>query len=316
MTSCWPTIPASRVLQNRRRETGRASCLFVAVLVTFGLSCGALPGLSGPGFGVAAGLAQEQQQSGQQQPEYREGRGEYETVLIHGLGANASVWDDVLPYLRGTFKVWTYELHGHGTTQPLPDPTIAKEAAALGQFLVDNDIPRPVLVGHGMGGLIAMRFAFDNPRDVERLVIIDAAPRQLATTADKAHVAESLLKDYDRFVASRYLNYSPEPELSNHIVDMALKTDSASFISLVMSSFDFDLTDELSRQAIPILVIGSAMFFPHEDSNAQALDRMGYSSARTISFKRVAQTGHYIMLERPVYLASILLAFGAYDEFR
>ena len=316
MTPCWPTVATNHVLLNRRRETGRASCLLVAVLVIFGLSCGALPGLSGAGFDVAAVTAQEQQQPEPQQPEYREGRGEYEMVLIHGLGANASIWDDVLPYLRGTFKVWTYELHGHGTTRPMPDPTIAKEAAALGQFLVDNDIPRPVLVGHGMGGLIAMRFALDNPRDVERLVIIDAAPKQLATTADKTHVAESLLKDYDRFVASRYLNYSPEAELSDHIVDMALRTDSASFISLVMSSFDFDLTDDLSRQAIPILVIGSAMFFPHPDSNAQALDSMGYAAARTISFKRVAQTGHYIMLERPVYLASILLAFGAYEEFR
>ncbi len=249
-------------------------------------------------------------------PNPREGRGENEVVLIHGLGANASVWDDVAPYLRGMLKVWTYELHGHGETPPLRDPSIATEAAALGEFLREHDLPYPTLVGHGMGALIALRFAFDNPADVYRLILIDAAPRQLATDAEKEHIARSLAEDYDRFIASRYINYSPIPAVSDRIVDMALKTDSLSFISLLMSSFDFDMTDELPQQSVPILVVGSEMLFPRDADARAILDHIGFGKARTVSFRRIPFSGHYVMLERPVSLASVILAFAAYDEFR
>jgi pimeloyl-ACP methyl ester carboxylesterase len=246
----------------------------------------------------------------------RAGRGENEIVLIHGLGANASVWDGVAPYLRGTMKVWTYELHGHGETPPLRNPSIDAEAAALGKFLQEQDLPYPTLVGHGMGALIAMRFAFDHPADVYRLIVIDAAPRQLATDEQKEHIARSLAEDYDRFVAARYLGYSPNPAVADRIVDMALKTDSLSFISLLMSSFDFDLTDELPKQSVPILVIGSEMLFPQESDARAILDQIGFDKARTVSFKRIPFTGHYVMLESPVNLASVILAFAVYDEYR
>ena len=246
----------------------------------------------------------------------REGRGEDEIVLIHGLGADASVWDDVIPYLRGTLKVWTYELHGHGQTQPLSNPSITAEAEALGAYLKEHDLPYPTLVGHGMGGLIALRFAFDHPVDVERLILIDAAPRQLATDEEKQHIAVSLVEDYERFIAARYLNYSPNPEISERIVDMALRTDSVSFVSLLMSSFDFDMTAELSKQSVPILVIGSEMLFPGDASERAMLDHIGFGSARTIAFKKIPLAGHYIMLERPVYLASVILAYAKYGEYR
>jgi pimeloyl-ACP methyl ester carboxylesterase len=238
-----------------------------------------------------------------------EGRGEREIVLVHGLGSSAEVWDGVLPYLRGSHKVWVYELPGHGHTQPVRGATIDNLATDLGRFLQESDVAYPVLVGHGMGGLICMRYTFDNPADVRRLIVIDAAPKQLASDEQKSAISRQILEDYDQFVAIRYLNMSPYPDITDRIVDQALKTDSVTFVSLLMSSFDFDVTEELSRQAVPILVVGSHMFFPDPENAMAHLDAMGYAEARTISFKHVSHTGHFIMLERPVYLASIILAY-------
>ena len=110
------------------------------------------------------------------QPLLREGRGENEVVLIHGLGADAGIWDNVLGYLGGSTQAFAYELHGHGTTRPLATPTIAAEAAALGEWLKAKDLPYPTLVGHGLGGMIALQFALDHPADVRRVILIDATP--------------------------------------------------------------------------------------------------------------------------------------------
>lgn len=239
-----------------------------------------------------------------------EGRGEYEMVLIHGLGADSGIWDGVKPFLAGTFRVFTFELSGHGRTQPMVDPTIEKESARLAAFLEDNDIVYPTLVGHGLGGMIALQYSLDHPADVYRLVMIDAAPRQLATTEQKAEVARALVEDCDQFLYTRYSSMSPEPDITERIVDMALRTHRASFISLLMSSFDYDVTGQLNRLTVPLLVIGSELLFPSPDTSQQVLEQIGFGNARALVFKRMGLTGHYVMLERPPYTASVLLSFG------
>ncbi len=245
-----------------------------------------------------------------QDMELLEGRGELEIVLIHGLGSNAEVWDALVPYLKGTFKVAVFELAGHGHTQPIADPTISKEVARLDNFIKDQGFAYPTLVGHGMGGMIALEYALDHPADVHRLILMDAAPVQLASTDQKNDVAEQLLNNYDRFVAGRYSAMSPLPEVTDQIIDSALKTDSATFISLLMNSFDYDKTDQLHTLTVPMLIIGSELLFPHPDQSKAILNQIGFGSARALSFKRMGKTGHFMMLERPVYTVSVLLAFG------
>lgn len=241
----------------------------------------------------------------------REGRGEYEMVLIHGLGSSAMVWDGLAPYLMGTFKVLRFELAGHGETRPMPDPTIAGEVLRLHEFLQANDLPRPTLVGHGLGGMIALQYGLDHPADVDRLILMDAAPRQLVGAEAKVEITQQMLEDYDRFVAERYLNMSPEADITDQILDQALRTDSASFISLLMSSFDYDVTDRLRGMSVPMLIVGSELMFPQPEENRQVLDQIGFGEAPSLSFKRMGMTGHFMMLERPVYIASVVLAFAA-----
>jgi len=247
-------------------------------------------------------------------PAWIEGRGENEIVLIHGLGANASIWDDLYPFLSGSFRVYRYELHGHGSTAPLPHATVAAEVAALREWIVAQDLVYPTLVGHGLGGMIAMQYTFDHPADVQRLIMIDAGPRQLADQQQKVEVATRLVEEYDRFVASQFINLSPLPEVNERAVDMALRTDSTTFASLLLSSFDWDLTEELPRQSVPMLVIGSQFYLPEEGSERQYLEQYGFGAARVLNFKRIAQTGHYLMLEKPAYLASVIAVWVRQEE--
>ncbi len=234
----------------------------------------------------------------------------HDIVFIHTIGSSADVWSDMLPYFQGGWRTWTYELPGHGHRDPLPGLTIASAAEDLRGYIEKQDIRYPVLVGHGMGGLIALRYTFDHPADVKRLVVIDAAPRQMATPEEKQRATDLLLDDYDRFVAAHFLNMTPDSAVTARIVDQALRTDPRSFVSLLMSSFDFDMTEELPRQSVPILVIGSELMFPDDSTVRQRLQELGFDEARTVSFKRMPRTGHFVMLEQPSYLASVIMAFS------
>ena len=234
----------------------------------------------------------------------------FEMVLIHGLGGAASEWSQVEPYLKGTFKVAAFEMAGHGSTQPVMDPTIVTEAARLGDFIRRSGMTRPTLVGHGLGGMVALQYALDHPGDINRLIMLDTAPRQLADQKQKEEIGKALIDDYDRFVGERYAMMSPDEAITKQILDMALRTHAPTFVSLLMSSFDFDLTDRLRTLTVPLLVVGSELMFPKPDEAQPMLAQYGYDKARTLSFKRFGRTGHYIMLEQPVMLASVMMAFG------
>jgi 3-oxoadipate enol-lactonase len=246
----------------------------------------------------------------------REGRGENEVVLIHGLGADASVWDNVVGYLRGSMQVFPYELHGHGSTPPLATPTIVAEAAALGEWLHAKDLPYPTLVGHGLGGMVALQFALDHPSDVRRVILIDATPRQLASPEDKKELSKALLADYDRFVAGRYLMVSKDDKIARKAVDMALRTDSTTFASLLLSSFDWDVSKRLAGFSVPMLVIGSENFLPEAGYEQETLTSYGFGDARTMHFRKLPETGHYLMLEQPAQLASLILVYAREETLK
>jgi len=239
---------------------------------------------------------------------------DYDLVLIHGLGGNASIWEDVIPPLRLVYNVWTFEMPGHGSTPPIKDATIDRVSVELEDYIHEHGIEFPTLVGHGMGGLVALRYAFDRPDAVNRVVLIDCAPKQLATAEQKAAVADQLVRNYDRFVAGYYLNMSPREDINQKVVDIALRTDQVTFTQMLMSSFDFDVTDELANQSVPIMLIGSAMMFPDPNLARQTMQRMGFGEARAISYKTMPEVGHYVMLEQPGYLASVLIAFSGLNR--
>ncbi len=244
-----------------------------------------------------------------------EGIGEFEMVLVHGLGGSAAIWDEVKPYLMGTFKVYVFELAGHGRTQPVHDESITTEVHRLEDFIAEQGVAYPTIVGHGLGGMIALQYALDHPADVHRLIVLDSAPRQMISADEKGHVADLLLKDYDRFVASRFLNMSEKPAVTDKVVDIALRTDSASFISLLMSSFDYDMTKRLHTLSVPLLVVGSSYMFPEGSNSQNVLKELGWGAARSLTFKRIDHAGYYMMLDRPVYTASVLLAFGVTADY-
>jgi pimeloyl-ACP methyl ester carboxylesterase len=249
-------------------------------------------------------------------PDFKPGtKPRFEMVLIHGLGGAAAEWDQIEPYLKGTFKVSRFELAGHGATQPLMDPTVVTEAKRLGEFIRTSGIAYPTLVGHGLGGMVALQYALDHPGEIHRLILLDTAPRQLAGQEQKAQIGQALIEDYDKFVGERYALMSPDDAITERILDMALRTHAASFVSLLLSSFDFDLTDRLGTLTVPMLVVGSEMMFPNPDDTQPLLVQYGYDKARSLSFKRFGKTGHYIMLEQPVMLASVLMAFGVSADY-
>lgn len=100
-------------------------------------------------------------------------------VLLHGLGGSFSTWTSLLPELVSDARVAALDLPGHGDSDKA-DPSsfnysVANLAAEIGEAIVALDLAPAIVVGHSLGGLVAMKIAKDRPKLVRGLVLINSA---------------------------------------------------------------------------------------------------------------------------------------------
>lgn len=96
-------------------------------------------------------------------------------LLIHGIGDNSSTWDEVQTSLASRFTVIAPDLLGHGKSdKPRADYSIAAYANGMRDLLSVLGIDRATVVGHSLGGGVAMQFTYQFPQLVERLVLVAA----------------------------------------------------------------------------------------------------------------------------------------------
>jgi pimeloyl-ACP methyl ester carboxylesterase len=94
-------------------------------------------------------------------------------LLIHGIGDNSGTWLDVMARLAERHTVIAPDLLGHGeSAKPRADYAIAAYACGMRDLLSVLDIDRASVVGHSLGGGIAMQFAYQFPERCERLVLV------------------------------------------------------------------------------------------------------------------------------------------------
>jgi pimeloyl-ACP methyl ester carboxylesterase len=96
-------------------------------------------------------------------------------LLIHGIGDNSTTWTTVHAKLAQRFTVIAPDLLGHGQSdKPRADYSVAAYANGMRDLMGVLDIERATVVGHSLGGGVAMQFAYQFPQLVERLILVGA----------------------------------------------------------------------------------------------------------------------------------------------
>lgn len=101
-------------------------------------------------------------------------------VVLHGLFGNSREWDTVAERLAADRRVVVPDQRGHGAAEWADDYTAGALVADLAALVDVLDLAAFDLVGHSMGGVVAMLYASGNAHRVRRLVIVDIGPDTLS----------------------------------------------------------------------------------------------------------------------------------------
>src|SRR5687767_2654367 len=96
-------------------------------------------------------------------------------VLIHGITGRSDQWEPAIEHLAADHTVLAPDLLGHGeSAKPRGDYSLGAYASAVRDIMVALGHDRATVVGHSLGGGIAMQFAYQFPERIERLVLVSS----------------------------------------------------------------------------------------------------------------------------------------------
>ena len=134
-------------------------------------------------------------------------------VFVHGLGGSLATWSLNLPAFAQRFRICALDLVGAGSSaKPVMDYSVPALAEFLARFLdaLGPDWRRVSIVGHSLGGAVALAFARSHPAHLERLVLVDSAglgPEIDRTVLGLMH-SEPTLKNLHAELARFFVNPS------------------------------------------------------------------------------------------------------------
>jgi 3-oxoadipate enol-lactonase len=244
----------------------------------------------------------------------RDGRFAYEAagdpnntplVFLHGIGGAARAWRGQIAAFSDRYRVTAWDMPGYGGSAPLASASIAALADALQDFLQAIGGPRPMLVGHSIGGMIVQQWLISHPRDAAAVVLAQTSPAFGKAEGDwQKQFIEARLGPLDRgetmkslapVLVKELIGDDPDPAGMDVARNCMGSVPEASYRAMMLALLGFDQRKALGDITVPTLVLSGS-----KDKNAPApmMAKMAtYIPSST--YVELQGAGHLVNLERP-----------------
>ena len=252
-------------------------------------------------------------------------------LFLHGFGNEARIWDDLIPAVAPHYRCLALDMRGHGqsdwdTERRYDHASMARDVESV---LAHLGIERCVLVGHSMGGRVAMRFAGSHPERLAGLILIDAGPdldfRGVARIRDDAQSAPDAfasVQQYELVLARAYPLGSPDAirRMAEHSLR---RHPDGRFVPCMDGAFRLERDGEsaerwaeaesealwaaLGKVTCPALVVRGAA---SDVLAPETAERMAEQALAHGTLAVVAQAGHSVMIDNPGGLRAAVERFA------
>jgi len=243
-------------------------------------------------------------------------------VLIHGTGAATHTWRDIAPRLAKRHQVISFDLPGHGFTDPLPrgSAMLTRMSEAVAALLAQLKVAPVTIVGHSAGAAVAARLCLDGLASPHSLVGINGAllpprwmPLNLYASLARTMASSTLVPKFlawgakeDSAIARMVASTGSEIDARGRELYGRLVRNEVHVANVLAMLAGWDLAPlvaDLPRLDVPVLLISAARdrtVPPEEAHRTRQLLPAG-------EVRELADVGHLAHEERPEVVADVVL---------
>jgi pimeloyl-ACP methyl ester carboxylesterase len=257
-------------------------------------------------------------------------------ILIPGLASSGDTWDTTVARYRTRFTCHVLTVAGYAGVPPIDGPLLPAVRRDLAEYIRAQKLDRPIIVGHSLGGTLALTLAIEYPDLVGPLVIVDilpflAGPNMRVKSVAEAQPAIAAMEAYMSTMTQAQWDASAKTGASvrymvtgdagfDTLKAWGLATDRQTLIRGLAEVYGADLREDIARIASPTLVLGTWRGV-HEQLLANKIDvpkadflkefSAQYAKLPRLHFALHDSARHFIMWDDPMWFFDELDAFFA-----
>ena len=238
-------------------------------------------------------------------------------IILHGLFGSLENWGAQTKTLADSYDVIAVDLRNHGRSPHADDTCYSTLSQDLLELVEDLQLGQVLLMGHSMGGKVAMQFALNHPERVEKLVVVDIAPVEYPPRHDEVIAGLNAIPlnslksrtEADRILSSYVDDSATRAFLLKNLYRNAHKTFAwrMNLRALASGYADIGAAPSITSQpyAGPVLFIkggNSDYLLPEHQQPIQ-------ERFPNASFKIIAGAGHLPHVEKPAAFTRLIEQF-------
>jgi pimeloyl-ACP methyl ester carboxylesterase len=246
-------------------------------------------------------------------------------ILIPGLSCGGDVWDSTVAHYKDRYKCYILTLPGFAGQPPIAPPILPKVHDEIISYISQNHLDHPVVVGHSLGGTMALWIAATSPESVGKVVAVDGVPFLPVLMNPSANVksikplAESVRAMLGKQTPTAFAASNKQSLgfmiTSSKDVEMIQKTsslsDPKSVGEAVYEMFLMDLRPDMAKVQSPVLLLAAGSGFKTPEQQKGALDsyEAQIRGIPNCHVKLAVKARHFIMLDDPDFYFREIDAF-------
>ena len=226
-------------------------------------------------------------------------------IILHGLFGSSTNWKSIAQCLTKSYAVDRIDLRNHGASPWHDTMDYIAMADDVKQFIEQHQLENPIVLGHSMGGKVAMVLAVRYPTLVKALIVVDIAP----VTTDTRHTSVvralgnlNLLAVRSRRDAAAALSYDiPDASLRQFLLQNLIRRETGYAWRINLRALADNITLLADFPVLPGCYSGPTLFVRGGDSNyveikhEPVIRQMFPASV----IRTIARAGHWLHAEKP-----------------
>ena len=233
----------------------------------------------------------------------QQGAGKQTVVLIPGFACSGEVWQETVVAIKDSCTCYVLTMPGFAGVAPEAHPSFEEWKQQIIRFIEAEHLVKPVLVGHSMGGGLALAVAAARPDLLKSIVVVDALPCLSAlynpgfknqTNLDCTAIVQQLLElDNAQFARQQYLsaaNLTTDSLLCERLVKWGTSSDRRTYAQMYCDYSNTDMRPILGQVKVPALVLLEPSF-----QRIAPIVKEQFKDLRTLRLKYATRGLHFIM---------------------
>jgi pimeloyl-ACP methyl ester carboxylesterase len=233
----------------------------------------------------------------------KSGVGNQSIIFIPGFASSGEVWDETVKIYNENYTCYTLTMAGFAGVEPSEKPSFKTWKNRIADYIKEENIESPIIIGHSMGGGLAMAIAADYPKLVKKIVIVDALPCLTALTNPDFEQQKNLdcstsinqltAMSKNQFYQMQKMTIPKltiNQEMIETIIDWSVKSDRRTFARMYCDFSNTDLRDKIKNIQCPTLVLLESYF-----KNFKPAIEEQYKNLKTADLNFANKGLHFIM---------------------